>query len=461
MNSLKSNIFKSIFPDKAFWKMVLVFAMPLALQNMSSAILGIIDVSVISSMGETAVAAVSIANQLFYLVSLITFGISSGASVYLSREFGERDSESVRKTFAITMFFSLCINVFIALFCLVFPKTTLGFFTNDEPTIKEGIIYLLIITPTFLLYSISNAYTAFFRSAKQTKIPMIITMISLGVKTILNFALIYGFWVVPAMGVTGAAISTLISKIVETVLYLIGISRFEEKEYVFKLSDIKYFKFANVADFVHRTYAIILNESLWGIGITAFNAVFGRMGTSAMSAVSVARQLENMGNAFFYGIAIGACVTISYSIGEKKLDEAKEYARKYAFAGFYVGIGIMAVMLSIAVLYVRLFFSNLEPYTQSLTIGLVIVFALYMPFRALASTLIMGVMRAGGDSRKAMLYDVVPVYVWSLVLGFVLGIKLKYSIVTVLAVMMFKRFIKCAFALKRVASGKWINHNEI
>lgn len=461
MSLLKSNMFKNIFPDKAFWKMVLIFAMPLALQNMSSAILGIIDVSVISSMGETAVAAVSIANQLFYLVSLITFGISSGASVYLSREFGERDSESVRKTFSITMLFSLCINVFIALFCLLFPKITLSFFTNDEPTIKEGVIYLLIITPTFLLYSISNAYTAFFRSAKQTKIPMFITMVSLGIKTVLNFVLIYGFWFIPAMGVTGAAISTLVSKVVETILYLIGISRFEEKEYVFKLSDIKHFKFANVADFVRRTYAIILNESLWGIGITAFNAIFGRMGTSAMSAVSVARQLENMGNAFFHGIAIGACVTISYSIGEKKLDEAKEFARKYAFAGFYVGIGIMAVMLSIAVPYVRLFFSNLEPYTQSLTIGLVIVFALYMPFRALASTLIMGVMRAGGDSRKAMLYDVVPVYVWSLVLGFVLGIKLKYSIVTVLAAMMFKRFIKCAFALKRVVSGKWINYNEI
>ena len=107
MSLLKSNIFKNIFPDKAFWKMVLTFAIPLALQNMSSAILGIIDVSVISSMGETAVAAVSIANQLFYLVSLIVFGISSGASVYLSRGFGERDSKSVRKTFTITMLFSL------------------------------------------------------------------------------------------------------------------------------------------------------------------------------------------------------------------------------------------------------------------------------------------------------------------------------------------------------------------
>lgn len=84
-----------------------------------------------------------------------------------------------------------------------------------------------------------------------------------------------------------------------------------------------------------------------------------------------------------------------------------------------------------------------------------------MPFRALASTLIMGVMRAGGDSKKAMLYDVVPVYMWSLTLGFILGIGFKLSIITVLFVMMFKRFIKCVFALRRVASGKWINYKEI
>ena len=107
MTLSKTNIFKTIFPDKAFWKMVLTFAIPLAMQNMSAAILGIIDVSVISGMGETAVAAVSLANQLFYIVSLISFGIASGASVYLSRSFGERDSTGVKETFSITLIFQM------------------------------------------------------------------------------------------------------------------------------------------------------------------------------------------------------------------------------------------------------------------------------------------------------------------------------------------------------------------
>jgi len=454
-------ILKSIFPEKAFWKMVLSFSIPIALQNMSSAILGIIDVSIISNMGETAVAAVSLANQLFYIVSLITFGITSGASVYLSRSFGERNPEKMRETFSITLFFSFVINLVIMLFCVFLPNMALGFFTNDAETIKYGVIYLLIITPTFLIYSLSNSYVAFFRSVNKPGVPMVATMVSLGIKTALNFVLIYGIGFIPAMGVAGAAVSTLVSKIVEAVIYLICIARYEEKEYIFRLSDIKYFKPAALGDFVHKTYAVILNESLWGAGITAFNAIFGRMGNIAVSAVSIARQLENLGNAFFYGIAIGACVTISRYIGEKKIDKAKEFAKKYAFAGFWVGFGVMVLMLAIDVPYVNFFFSGLEAETQSLTVWLIAIYAIYMPFRALASTLIMGVMRAGGDSRKALLYDVVPVYAWSLVLGFILGIKLEYSIIPVLAVMMFKRFIKCAFAIRRVTSGKWLNDNDI
>ncbi len=460
MSHPTSKTLKNFFPEKEFWKMVLTFSIPIAMQNMSSAILGIIDVSIIGKMGETAIAAVSLANQLFYIVSLITFGITSGASVYLSRQYGEKNPEGMREIFSITLFFSLAVNLVIMLFCLFFPSVSLGFFTNDVTTIKDGALYLVIITPTFLLYSISSSYVAFFRSVKQPQIPMIATIISLGIKTILNFVLIYGVGFIPAMGVAGAALSTLISRIIEMLIYIVSISKYKETEYVFKISDIKYFTSKAVKNFVSKTYAVILNESFWGIGISSFDAIFGRMGNSAVSAVSIARQLENLGNSFFHGIAIGACVTISCCIGENKITEAKEFAKKYAVAGFCVGIGVMSLMLAIDIPYVKIFFSALEQETQRLAIWLVAIYALYMPFRSLASTLIMGVMRAGGDSQIAMLYDLLPVYLWSLLLGFVLGIKLKYSVIAVLAVMMFKRVIKCVFALRRVISGKWLNYNH-
>jgi len=460
MSLFKSSVFKNIFPDKNFWKMILTFSMPIAFQNMSIAILGIIDVSVISNMGETAVAAVSLANQFFYIITLITFGITSGASVYLSMAYGEKNHERMREVFSITMFFSLMINFLIMMFCLVFPNTSLGLFTNDVSTIKNGAIYLIIISPTFVMYSVSNSCTAFFRSVKKPLFPMVATIVSLLIKTALNFVLIYGVGFIPAMGIVGAALSTFISKVIELILFLIFMKMFKEKEYIFKISDIKHFKLNGIKKFFSKTYAVILNESLWGLGISAFDAIFGRMGVSAVSAISIARQLENLGNSFFSGVAIGACVVISNSIGADRISEAKEYSKKYALSAFYVGLFVMTIMLAIDIPYVKTFFTGLESETQKLAIYLIAIYALYMPFRSLASTLIMGIMRAGGDSRFAMFCDVLPVYIWSLFLGFILGIKLEYSIVTVLAVMLFKRVIKCVIALRRVASGKWLIYHQ-
>jgi len=458
---VKSGSLSKLVPEKQFLKKVLAFSIPVGLQNMSSAILGIIDVSVISGMGETAVAAVSLANQLFYIVSLIAFGITSGASVYLARSYGQKNSASMRQTFSLMLFFTVMVNVIIMALCMLMPDMAMRCFTDDNEVIKSGIVYLLIISPMFVIYSCSSSYVAFFRSVNNPKVPMIATVVSLSLKVVFNFVLIYGFAFIPAMGIAGAAVASLLSKVIELVIYLIFAGLFKEKEYLFRLSDIKFLKLRPAGEFLKQTYPVIINESMWGIGISAFNAIFGRMGTCAVSAASIARQLENLGNAFFYGIAIGACVSISFEIGQKHIENAKQEARKYALVGFYVGILVMLLMLIIDIPYVRIFFSGLEEETQILSMLLIAVYALYMPVRSLASVLIMGVLRAGGDSKKAMLYDVLPVYLWSLPIGFLLGVTFKFSITVVLAVMMFKRFIKCVFALRRMLSGKWVNYSDI
>lgn len=451
------------FPEKAFWKRVLLFSVPIALQNTSSAVLGIIDVSTISSLGEVAVAAVSLATQLFYIVSLITFGIASGASVYLSRYYGEKNPSKVRGCLCITVAVSLVVNGIAALLCLLFPRGAIGIFTTEAATVEEGAKYLLIITPTFLLYSLSYSMVAFFRSVKLPKVPMVAIILSLLLKVALNYPLIYGFGPIPAMGVAGAALSTLISRIAELLIFLVYyFFLFREREYVLRSSDLKQVTPSACLSFLGQNYPVIINESLWGVGVTLFNAVFGRMSVSAVTAMSVARQLENLGNAFFQGIGVGACVSLSYMLGEgqKKGEdprgEVHKEAIKYALAAFYVGVGIMVVLLLVDLPYVRLFFSDLPAATQSVAIALIAVTAFYFPFRSLASALIIGVFRAVGDTKRAMYYDVLPIYLWSLPLGFLLGLEWNCSVVIVLLVMQFKRVIKCIFGLRRLLSGAWL-----
>ena len=179
------------------------------------------------------------------------------------------------------------------------------------------------------------------------------------------------------------------------------------------------------------------------------------MGERTVSAMSIATQMEQLGNSFFYGISIGCCVSVSFLLGQGNIAKAKEEAKKYALAGFYVGVFIMVLMLSINIPCVKIFFSTLEKETQTMAVRLITVFALYMPFRSLASVFIMGNFRASGDCRAGMLLDVLPVYLWSLPIGYLLGIRLHLGAVAVLAVMQFKRFIKAMLATKRFMDGKW------
>ena len=445
-----------LLPERDFWKQVIKFGTSIALQNLTVALFGMIDVSVISDMGETAVSAVSLANQVFYVASLITFGITSGASVILSRHYGAGDADGFKKAFTVMCFLCTVVNAAIMAASFGIPRLLLAMYTDDPVLIAEGVIYLIITAPMNLCYGISNSMASFFRSVNRPSVPLVVSLVTVALKTGLNLVFIYGFGVIPAMGVAGAAVATLLCKVAELVLYLGFYAAFREKQYCFRSSDLGYIKKNSIAGFLKETLPVILNESLWGIGLSSFNMVFGRMGVVAVSAMSIAGQMEQLGNACFYGVSIGACVTISSMLGRKEVERAKLAAKRYAAVGVEVGIAIMVLMLMFNRLCVASFFGELTEETRRTAEWLIVVYAVYMPFRSFASCLIMGAMRAGGDSKRAMYYDVLPVYLWSLPLGFLLGVWLKLPVVAVLAAMQFKRVIKSGFALRRLISGKWL-----
>lgn len=444
-------------PGARFWNNVFLFAIPIALQNLSASVFGIIDVAIIGKLGEMAVSAVSLSNQLFVISSLLTFGITSGASVLLSRGFGEGNPCSVRKSFAIMLVLGIIFNFIVMCISFFFPKTVMGFYTNDPLIIAQGAKNLRITAPINILYVITSASAAFNRSAGLPGRSMMVTLITAILKTTFNFLFVFGFGFIPAMSIQGVAVATLLSRFIGCVVDVLLITHYSDKRYIFRFADIKDIRKTDVGKFIHETYPVIINESVWGFGISSFNAIFGRLGNDAMSAASVAQQLENLCNAFFYGIGTGACVTISRMIGQKRFEDAKLAARRYSVVGFEVGICIMVLMLSVNSFYVNTFFGNLTQETRRISCNLIVVYALYMPFRSFASSMIMGSLRAGGDGKKAMYYDILPIYLWSLPVGFLTGIVLKQSVVIVLAVMHFKRVIKSVFAIRRVLSDKWIH----
>lgn len=237
---MSTSVRQILLPERSFWKQVFKFGTSIALQNLTVALFGMIDVSVISDMGETAVSAVSLANQVFYVASLITFGITSGASVMLSRYYGAGDESGFKKAFTVMCFLCTVVNAVIMVASFGIPRLLLAMYTDDSELIAEGVIYLVITAPMNLYYGISNSMASFFRSVNRPSVPLIVSLVTVALKTGLNVVFIYGFGVIPAMGVVGAAVATLLCKVAELVLYLGFFAAFKEKKYCFRFSDLAY-----------------------------------------------------------------------------------------------------------------------------------------------------------------------------------------------------------------------------
>ena len=196
-----------LIPDKSFIKKLFFIAIPIALQNMSSSILAILDVAIIKGLGETAISSVSLAGQFAFVANLITFGFTSGASVFLSRYFAAEDEDGVKKTFIMTTMLVFLVNSFVAIFAFFTPNTVMKIFTNQPELIDGGSKYLVTAALSYLLHGISSSFFALFRSDRKAHYSMSITIISLSLKTLLNYILICGWGDIPSYGIQGAAMS--------------------------------------------------------------------------------------------------------------------------------------------------------------------------------------------------------------------------------------------------------------
>ena len=204
-----------LLPGKSFAKAAFFLAMPIILQNFIMNALNMMDIILLQGLGDTAVAAVSSANQSNQVVNLMIFGICSGSSIFLSQCRGSKDYTGMRRTVCIALLFIFTISFSVAMFMTFFPKTVMSLMTDKENLIITGAPYLSIVSVSFVLSGLSMIFSTLLRCNEKTKFPLFASMIALSANTGLNYILIYGKLGFPKMGVPGAAIATVISRIIE------------------------------------------------------------------------------------------------------------------------------------------------------------------------------------------------------------------------------------------------------
>lgn len=404
---------------KAFHKKLLAVTLPIIVQNLLSSSLSFADTLMIGQIGENALAAVGVANQVFFLINLVFFGISSGTSIFLSQYYGAKDYAKMKKTMALAASICLLCATLVSLFSFFFPQVIMKLFTKDATVILLGNTYLRWVAVSYIFSSISTSFSIGFRSVTRSHIPMISTLISMLTNILLNAILIFGLGPLPALGVRGAAIATALSRLLEVVILISFAYRGEGEKFAFKGKADFEWNSSFVKTFFSTALPVVFNETFWSIGMILYKIAYSRLGTSAIATVNITESIANYFFIIALGLGNGSTVILGNTLGEGKLEEAKSQAREILLLCFLTGALMMVLELLFSPLFTSWF--NVTSEASEMAIKCLRLNAVAQPLRGVSCALVVGVLRAGGDTKAAMACELSVIYFIGLPIAFILA----------------------------------------
>ncbi len=440
--------------DKRFYRLLFSIALPIAVQNLITFMVSMVDTLMVGDLGEIQLSAVSIANNLFFVLTILMFGLAGGSNIMISQYWGKGNVKTIHKILAIMYRVCLLITgifIFIALFL---PKYFMGIFTTDKAVIDFGASYLRIVCIGYLFYSITNCTIMMLRSVKTVSISIIVYTASLVVNSILNWIFIFGNLGAPELGIRGAAIATVCARITEFSIVLVFMFIYERKiglkiEHLLKL-DKEILK-----DYVGLCTPVLCNELLWAIGASMISVIVGRMGTEVVAANSINGVAHQFVTVFIFGMSNATAVIIGNTIGEGKKEKAKEYA--YSIGIFSVVMGCISGLMILLIKPFVVNFYNVSYSTKLIAMEIMTVTSGIIVFQSLASNFMMGVLRGGGDAKFVLINDLIFMWLVAIPGGFFVAFVLELPVALVFLVIKCDEILKSLTSVYRVISGKWIN----
>ncbi len=440
--------------DKEFYKTLAAIAIPIALQNLINFGVNMMDTVMLGRVGEIQLSAASIANQLSFMFMVLSQGVASGTSVITSQYWGKGEHDKVRA--AISIMYRLVGSVAIIFFLIsqFFPEQVVKIFiANDPAVVSEAVDYLKIVGFSYLFSGITNSSIGIFRSIGTVKISVVVYSISLVTNTILNYCLIFGNFGFPELGIEGAAIATLVSRVIETIVIITFMLKYEKK-LQFKLSYLKIFDKSLIPLFMQFALVVVMNEMLWTTGNAIVNIIIARMGREVVAANSISSVLFQLAGIAMFGIAAAASSTTGQTIGKGDYTLALERAKAFNVMAFLLGIfGAMAILL---IRTPVISFYNISELAKDYAFQITSVSSFIVVFQAVAIILMMGVLRGGGDTKYVTVMDVIIMWIIAIPLGYVAGLVLGLPVPLVYLLLKCDEIIKALFASVRVFRGKWI-----
>lgn len=444
-----------VIDKKGFYRSVGALVLPIALQNLINVGVTSADVIMLGKVGETVLSGCSLAGQVYFIMTLIFFGLTSGAAVLTAQYWGKKDIVTIEKVLGISLRIGILVAVCFTAAVWLAPEQIMRLFTSEKEVIAEGVKYLKVISCSYIISGITIVYLNIMRSVERVIIATFIYLISLLVNVVLNAVFIFGLFGCPAMGITGAALGTVIARIVEITIVFI---------YAVKINDtvkvrLRYLFIRErdlMKDFKVYAVPVLINELLWGLGMAGISAIVGHLGSAAVAAHSVTQVSRQLAMVVSFGVASAAAIMCGKAIGERREDLAKEYARRLMWLSFILGTAGGLVILGISPVLKMVM--NLTVQAQSYLTIMFFIMAYFVVFQSLNSTMIVGIFRSGGDTKYGLVLDCAALWAGSIGLGCICAFVLKIPMPWVYIILCCDEVVKFPFAWRRYKSEKWLKN---
>ena len=439
--------------DKSFYKKVVALALPIAAQQLITVGVNMADNVMLGQLGETAMSGATLANNFISLFQVMCMGFGMGASVLTSRFYGMGELNSVKKAINIMFRLELIVAAAFALVTGLFPSQIMSLFTTEEAVISAGVGYLLISIPCYFLNGYALTTSLVLRSVGKATVPLISSVFSFFINIFFNWIFIFGNLGAPRMEVRGAALGTLLARIVEFSVTM-GYLLFKDKNIGLKIQDLTMSTKSLYDEYIRISIPVLVSDTLLGLGNTAVATVMGHIGATFVAANAITTVTMQLATVVIQGISQASCSITGITLGEGKYEKAQKQGVTFAAIGFLIGLVGCGVILALRTSIIGAY--KIEPETKELAYQLMDAVAIVVLFQSANSILTKGVLRGGGDTKFLMKADILFLWVCSIPLGALAGLVFHWPGFWIYIMLKIDQFIKAVWCLFRLKSGKWI-----
>ncbi len=437
-----------------FVRRMLSLAIPVTLQNLLFSSFTLVDTLMIGRLGDTPLAAVGMAGKWSWFFSIVLFGCTSGAGVFIAQYFGAQDRRGIHRTYGLMSLLTLGASVIFTLAALLAPQAIVSLFTRDPQAIELGSAYLRIIGLSYPMQALSKSGGTLLQSTQRVVIPFVGAACSVCTNVALNAVLIFGLFGFPALGVQGAAIASVIAAVVNTaVIYIAGIRT--NSMLRAPLQDMFAMDRGFVRDYVRICAPAMFNETTWALSNLIYSAIFGHMSTEAYAAITVVKSIEELSCVAVFGLGASCAVMIGSMIGRGDVPQAK----RCAWAHLKL-VTALSMVVGACIFLLRGQIMSLFGVSDAVRTGAAALLAIYgfaMWIRNIPYMLVVGIFRAGGDTKYAVYVDMGAAYLVGIPLTALCGLVLHLPLSVVYGLMLLvEDTLKVFIYGRHFLSDRWI-----